>query len=126
MLASLIDTDDQQDWDKAATDKHYAMLSDLHRSEVEPRCRAGGLHVGTVYRRYRYDEMPAEVRFDNFAGCWRTPRGGSAWQIVMVIDYGRVRFRWMSPREYAQLRGAPDFTLAQNTIQSLFGFGDGV
>ncbi len=44
----------------------------------------------------------------------------------MVIDDGRVRFRWMSPREYARLQGAPDFVLAENTIQSLFGFGDGV
>jgi DNA (cytosine-5)-methyltransferase 1 len=32
----------------------------------------------------------------------------------------------MSPREYARLQGVPDFTLAENTIQSLFGFGDGV
>jgi len=72
------------------------------------------------------DEMRAEVRFDNLAGCLRTPRGGSARQIVMVIADGRVRFRWMSPREYARLQGAPDFTLAENTIQSLFGFGDGV
>lgn len=126
-LAALIDTDDNQDWwDKAANDKHYAMLSDLHRAEVERRRKVGGLHVGTVYRRCRYDEMRAEVRFDNLAGCLRTPRGGSARQIVMVIDDGRVRFRWMSPREYARLQGAPDFTLAENTIQSLFGFGDGV
>lgn len=126
-LASVIDTDDEQEWwDKAATDKHYAMLFDLHRSEVEKRRKAGGLHVGTVYRRCRHDEMRAEVRFDNLAGCLRTPRGGSARQIVMVIDDGRVRFRWMSPREYARLQGAPDFTLAENTIQSLFGFGDGV
>jgi DNA (cytosine-5)-methyltransferase 1 len=44
----------------------------------------------------------------------------------MVIADGKVRFRWMSPREYARLQGAPDFTLAKNTIQSLFGFGDGV
>ena len=84
------------------------------------------MHVGTVYRRCRNDEMRAEVRFDNLAGCLRTPRGGSARQIVMVIDNGRVRFRWMSPREYARLQGAPDFVLAENTIQSLFGFGDGV
>lgn len=126
-LASVIDTDDDQDWwDTAATDKHYAMLSDLHRTEVERRRKAGGLHVGTVYRRCRHDEMRAEVRFDNLAGCLRTPRGGSARQIVMVIDDGRIRFRWMSPREYARLQGAPDFTLAENTIQSLFGFGDGV
>ncbi len=44
----------------------------------------------------------------------------------MVIADRKVRFRWMSPREYARLQGAPDFTLAKNTIQSLFGFGDGV
>lgn len=127
VLASVIDTDEDQEWwDKAAADKHYAMLSDLHRTEVELRRKAGGLHVGTVYRRCRYDEMRAEVRFDNLAGCLRTPRGGSARQIVIVIDEGRVRFRWMSPREYARLQGAPDFKLAENTIQSLFGFGDGV
>jgi len=126
-LASVIDTsDDQGWWDKAANDKHYAMLSDLHLAEVERRRKAGGLHVGTVDRRCRNDEMRAEVRFDNLAGCLRTPKGGSARQIVVVIDDGRVRFRWMSPREYARLQGAPDFTLAVNTIQSLFGFGDGV
>ncbi len=126
-LSAVIDTDDDQEWwDKAATDKHYAMLSDLHRTEVERRSKAGGLHVGTVYRRCRYGTMRAEVRFDNIAGCLRTPRGGSARQIVMVIDDARVRFRWMSPCEYARLQGAPDFTLAKNTIQSLFGFGDGV
>ncbi len=126
-LASMIDTDDDQDWwDQEANDKHYKMLSDLHRTEVDRRRKEGGLHVGTVYRRCRYDEMRAEVRFDNLAGCLRTPRGGSARQIVMVIVEGNVRFRWMSPKEYARLQGAPDFTLAENTIQSLFGFGDGV
>lgn len=126
-LMSFIDTgDDQEWWDQAATEKHYKMLSDLHRREVERRVSEGGVHVGTVYRRCRYDEMRAEVRFDNLAGCLRTPRGGSARQIVMVINEGKVRFRWMSPREYARLQGAPEFTLAENTIQSLFGFGDGV
>lgn len=126
-LASVIDKDDDQDWwDKTANDKHYAMLSELHRREVERRRKAGGVHVGTVYRRCRNDEMRAEVRFDNLAGCLRTPKGGSARQIVMVIENGGVRFRWMSPREYARLQGAPDFALVDNTIQSLFGFGDGV
>jgi DNA (cytosine-5)-methyltransferase 1 len=126
-LASVIDTDDGQDWwDEAATDKHYKMLSDLHRREVERRISDGGVHIGTVYRRCRNEATRAEVRFDNLAGCLRTPRGGSARQIVMVITDGKVRFRWMSPREYARLQGAPDFTLAENTIQSLYGFGDGV
>lgn len=126
-LSSVIDTDESQAWwDQAAADKHYAMLSELHRAEVEWRRKEGGLHVGTVYRRRRQEKTRAEVRFDNLAGCLRTPRGGSARQIVLVIDDGTIRFRWMSPREYARLQGAPDFTLAANTIQSLFGFGDGV
>ncbi|MCC7387961.1 MAG: DNA (cytosine-5-)-methyltransferase [Phycisphaerales bacterium] len=126
-LSAVIDTDsDQEWWDETATAKHYGMLSDLHRREVEHRRTAGGLHVGTVYRRCRNDVMRAEVRFDNLAGCLRTPRGGSARQIVMVIHEGEVRFRWMSPREYARLQGAPRFKLAPNTVQSLFGFGDGV
>ena len=34
--------------------------------------------------------------------------------------------RWMTPREYARLQGAPDYTLPENTIQALFGFGDAV
>jgi DNA (cytosine-5)-methyltransferase 1 len=126
-LADVIDLDDEQDWwDKETTDKHYKMLSALHLADVERRRKEGGVHVGTVYRRCRKDEMRAEVRFDNMAGCLRTPRGGSARQIVMVIDGGKVRFRWMSPREYARLQGVPKFTLAENTIQSLYGFGDGV
>ena len=43
-----------------------------------------------------------------------------------MIANGNIRLRWMSPREYARLQGAPEFTLSPNTIQSLFGFGDGV
>lgn len=126
-LSSVIDTgDDQEWWDKGANDKHYKMLSPLHLRDVERRRKNGGIHIGTVYRRCRNEQMRAEVRFDNVAGCLRTPRGGSARQIVMVIEDGNVRFRWMSPREYARLQGAPEFTLAPNTIQSLFGFGDGV
>jgi DNA (cytosine-5)-methyltransferase 1 len=98
----------------------------LHLKEVERRRETGGVHVGTIFRRCRQDEMRAEVRFDNLAGCLRTPRGGSARQIVIVIVDGKIRLRWMSPREYARLQGAPEFTLAPNTVQSLFGFGDGV
>ena len=67
-----------------------------------------------------------EVRFDGLAGCLRTPRGGSGKQIVVAIDAGRLRMRWMSPREYARLQGAPDFPLVGGRNQQLFGFGDAV
>jgi len=40
---------------------------------------------------------------------------------------GQVRVRWMTPREYARLMGAPDYELAGlRRNQALFGFGDGV
>ena len=68
----------------------------------------------------------AETRFDGMAGCLRTPKGGSARQIVIVVDKDRLRMRWMSPREYARLQGADDFPLVVNTIQNLYGFGDAV
>ena len=32
----------------------------------------------------------------------------------------------MTPREYARLQGAADFTLPDNAIQGYFGFGDAV
>ena len=70
--------------------------------------------------------MRAEVRFDGLAGCLRTPSGGSAKQIVIAIDRGELRMRWMTPREYARLQGSPDFPLVGTTIQQLWGFADAV
>ena len=126
-LAKVIDLDDdQQWWDEEAVAKHVAMLSPLHAKWVGEMMKDGRTHVGTVYRRKRDGGTKAEVRFDGVAGCLRCPRGGSARQIVIVVDENRVRFRWMTPREYARLQGAPDFVLPANTIDGLFGFGDAV
>ncbi len=87
---------------------------------------AGSKAVGTIFRRKRKGAMRAEIRFDGIAGCLRTPKGGSARQIVIAIESGRLRMRWMSPREYARLQGADEFPLVTNTIQNLYGFGDAV
>jgi DNA (cytosine-5)-methyltransferase 1 len=70
--------------------------------------------------------MRAEVRFDGIAGCLRTPRGGSARQIVIVVENGKLKLRWMSPREYARLQGADDYPVLDKVNQMLFGFGDAV
>jgi len=126
-LAEIIDVDDGQEWwDAAAVAKHLDMMSDLHRGAVDALLAEGKTFVGTIYRRKRGGQTRAEVRFDGIAGCLRTPKGGSARQIVIAIDGGRVRMRWMSAREYARLQGAPDFPLVANAIQNLHGFGDAV
>ncbi|MDR3618584.1 MAG: DNA (cytosine-5-)-methyltransferase [Paludisphaera borealis] len=126
-VAELIDLgDDPSWWDDAAVTKHHDMMSDRHRERVDAMVESGETFVGTIYRRKRAGATRAEVRFDGVAGCLRTPRGGSGKQIVVAVDRGVLRMRWMSAREYARLQGAPTFPLADNTIQNLFGFGDAV
>lgn len=124
---ALMDLDDRQEWwEPAAVAKHHEMMSDRHRCTVDEMLRTGKRFVGTIFRRKRKGKTRSEVRFDGIAGCLRTPKGGSARQIVIVIDRGELRMRWMSPREYARLQGADDFPLVKNTVQNLYGFGDAV
>lgn len=126
-LAEVVDLDDGQGWwDRAAVQKHYEMMSDKHRISVDEMLRSAATRVGTIFRRKRREKTRAEVRFDDVAGCLRTPRGGSGRQIVIVIADRALKMRWMSAREYARLQGADDFPLVANTIQNLFGFGDAV
>ncbi len=126
-IAQLIDLDDEQAWwDTLALTKHLDMMNDRHRKLVDDMLSAGASFVGTIYRRKRMGKTQAEVRFDGLAGCLRTPKGGSAKQIVIALDKGRLRMRWMSAREYARLQGAETFPLVANNIQNLYGFGDAV
>ncbi len=126
-LEEVIDLDDAQEWWKESeVDRHYRMMSHGHRREVDAYRRGLFSRVGTAFRRVRRDGQRAEVRFDGLAGCLRTPRGGSGKQIVVAVGEGRLRMRWMSPREYARLQGAPDFPLAGGRNQQLFAFGDAV
>ena len=45
---------------------------------------------------------------------------------MLVVDRGELKMRWMTPREYARLQGAPDYTIECGVSQALFGFGDAV
>ena len=126
-LAEVIDIDDGQEWwDATQVLRHYRMMSDRHRQQTDEIVASKLKWVGTIFRRIRQKVMRAEVRFDGLAGCLRTPKGGSAKQIVIAIDDGKLRMRWMSPREYARLQGTPDFPLVGNTNQQLWGFADAV
>jgi DNA (cytosine-5)-methyltransferase 1 len=127
-LTDIIDTAEEHAWwSDFEVARHWDLMFERHQRQVDAlRMQGGGPCVLTAFRRVREGKQRMEVRFDGVAGCLRTPRGGSAKQIVIVIDRGDVRMRWMSPREYARLQGAGDFVLPENTIQALFGFGDAV
>ena len=90
-----------------------AMMSPVNQAKLEAAKRAGRRMVGGVYKRTRLDEhgakvQRAEVRFDDVAGCLRTPAGGSSRQVIIVVDGKKVRSRLISSRETARLMGLDD------------------
>lgn len=114
-------------WSPAEVQRHKKMMHTRHRQELRRLVKQNGRpFTATAFRRIRSGEQRLELRFDGIAGCLRTPRGGSAKQIVVTDDGATLRMRWMTPREYASLQGAPEFSLPKNLIQGYFGFGDAV
>jgi len=121
------------EWHTAAeTTKLLAMMSDINLEKVKEAKTSGRKIVGTVYKRTRRDEVGrkvqrAEIRFDDIAGCLRTPAGGSSRQVIVVVDGKKVRSRLISPRETARLMGLPDdYELPKNYNEAYHLTGDGV
>ncbi len=113
------------------TNALIAMMSDVNLAKIAEAKRAGRKMVGTLYRRTRYQNgvkiQRAEARFDEIAGCLRTPAGGSSRQYVLVVDKGRVRSRLMSARETARLMGLQEDYLLPATYSDAYHLtGDGV
>lgn len=114
------------------TARLLGMMSELNLEKVERAKRAGRRAVGTVYRRTRADAQGtkgqrAEVRFDDIAGCLRTPAGGSSRQTVLIVEGERVRSRLLSGRETARLMGLPDdYALPEKYNEAYHLTGDGV
>ena len=120
-------------WDSPEKTSHIlGIMSELHRSKVAEAQKAGKPMIGGIYRRTRPDEngrkrQRAEVRFDDVAGCLRTPAGGSSRQSIIVVDGRNIRTRLLSPREAARLMGLPDsYKLPQRYNDAYHVCGDGV
>lgn len=109
-----------------------AMMSDVNLKKVRAAQQEDRRVVGTIYKRTRRDEVGrrvqrAEVRFDDIAGCLRTPVGGSSRQLVLVVHGRNVRSRLISSRETARLVGLPDeYVLPDNYNEAYHLTGDGV
>ncbi len=121
------------DWhDATETKRLLAMMSPLNLKKVKQAQASGKRFVGGVYRRTRVDEhgekvQRAEVRFDDIAGCLRTPSGGSSRQMILVVEKTKIRSRLLSPREAARLMGLPDsYKLPKNYNDAYHLCGDGV
>lgn len=113
------------------TGRLLAMMSAVNRAKLETVLRAPAQSVGAVYKRTRIEDgrkvQRAEVRFDEVAGCLRTPGGGSSRQTIVVVDRGKVRSRLISARETARLMGLPDdYPLPRRYHDAYHLTGDGV
>ncbi|HEY1929907.1 MAG TPA: DNA (cytosine-5-)-methyltransferase [Caulobacteraceae bacterium] len=133
-FADLIEeTPDSVSWHTdAERDQILNKMSPVNKAKVEAAKRAGHRMVGGIYKRTRHDEhgakvQRAEVRFDDVAGCLRTPAGGSSRQVIMVVDGKKVRTRLISSRETARLMGLDDsYKLPKNYNEAYHLTGDGV
>lgn len=120
------------DWHSAAeTATLLGMMNARHLAKVEAAQKVGGRVVGAIYKRTRIEAgvkfQRAEVRFDDLAGCLRTPSGGSSRQSIIVVEGKRVRSRLLSPREAVRLMGLPDtYKLPANYSDAYHIAGDGV
>ena len=88
------------------------LMTPLHRQKVARATDSGRRTVGSIYRRTRPDEMGtkrqrAEVRFDEIAGCLRTPAGGSSRQAILVVEGKKVRSRLLSRSRSREADGPP-------------------
>lgn len=127
-LVDFLDTDENQEWwEESEVIRHYDMMFDRHKQKIDAMLSQRNMTIAlTAFRRVRKGRQRTEVRFDGIAGCLRTPRGGSAKQIVIAINNHKLKMRWMSPKEYGRLQGVDKYKIPENVIQGLFGFGDAV
>ena len=133
-FADLIeDQPDSIEWHtKKQTEQLLSMMSDVNLAKVDKAKKENRRVVGAIYKRTRLDEngskvQRAEIRFDDVAGCLRTPAGGSSRQLILVVDGNSVRSRLISSRETARLMGLPDeYELPENYNEAYHLTGDGV
>lgn len=114
------------------TERFIAMMSPANLEKLREAKSAGKRVVGTIYRRTRIDEngrksQRAEARFDNVAGCLRTPGGGSSRQFIIIVEGACIRSRLLSGREAARLMGLPDdYKLPAKYNEAYHLLGDGL
>jgi len=131
-IESCLENDEDVLWfDQAKVDRISILLNDLHKAKLVNARKRGVRTVGTLFRRMRRENgkkvQRAELRFDGFAGCLRTPGGGSSKQFLVVVEAGRTRMRELTGRECARLMGLSDhYVLPTTKNGALRVCGDGV
>ena len=109
--------------DDETSSKNLGMVPEAHMRKLHE----SGLNVVPGYKRIRNGEQVLELRFDEVAGCLRTPSGGSSRQYLVVRTENHWKTRILTPREAARLMGAPEeFQLPGTFNDGYRAMGDAV
>jgi len=131
-LESILDPFDEDSdawWTEPRLHRLLGQIPERHLDRLKAIRDERGVAHATAFRRMRKGRSTAELRFDGLAGCLRTPKGGSAKQILVRLDEEWFQARYLSARECAKLMGADAFgwdPTATSENELLFGFGDAV
>lgn len=87
--------------------RNLKLISARHRKVLEHLPDAKPF-AAPGYRRTRNGKQVLELRFDDTAGCLRTPEGGSSRQLIVIKKNGELHSRLLTVREAARLMGAPE------------------
>mgnify|MGYP000390612959 CR=1 FL=1 len=130
-LAELLDLTEPW-WEPQRSVYLYNQMHHAHQVRVQALMQQHTWSYGTAFRRMRQrdgvKQSTAEIRTDGIAGCLRTPKGGSARQILFRAGCGQFDARLLNARECARLMGADQYKLSETLSlnDALFGFGDAV
>lgn len=109
--------------DEITSNRNINMIPQSHMRKLNE----SGLIVAPGYKRIRKNKQVLELRFDDNAGCLRTPLGGASRQYLVIKHEEGWRTRIISPREAARLMGAPDkFKLPGSFNDGYKAMGDAV
>jgi len=109
--------------DDATSRRNLSLIPEAHLH----RLQQSSLPAVPGYKRTRQGRQVLELRFDDVAGCLRTPAGGSSRQMLVVRRNDAWRTRILTPREAARLMGAPDaFRLPGTNSDGYKAMGDAV
>jgi DNA (cytosine-5)-methyltransferase 1 len=125
-IVEKLDHEAKEWWDEERVTYLLNQTFDRHRSIIESAKEKPFYSYFTAFRRIRNGRSMAEIRSDGIAGCLRTPKGGSARQILLQIGKGQIKIRFLTPVECARLMGVDNFNITGTFNDALFGFGDAV
>lgn len=98
-------TDFDAPCDEYGRSAHVLSLIPRRHRQIMEAAVGAGQRVFPGYRRIRNGRQVLELRFDDIAGCLRTPNGGSSRQVIVIWRNGNPETRLLTTEEAARLMG---------------------